>query len=378
MHPDFQLAPDIVYLNHAAVSPWPRRTAEAVSRFAWKNAHQGARDYPAWTKTEQRLRERLARLVNAPSPNDIALVKNTSEALSFVAQGLPWQLEDNVVSIAQEFPSNRMVWESLAQYGVRLRLLDLYTSADPEGDLLALCDARTRLLSVSAVQYARGLRMDLERIGEHCRAHGILFCVDAIQQIGALPFDVQAVDADFAAADGHKWMLGPEGLAAFYVREEIRERLRLTQFGWHMAEHLGDFDRTDWQPARSARRFEAGSPNMLGIHALEASLSLIEEIGMRAISESLASIMSIGIDLVRRYGFEMLSDQSQTRRSGILTFRVPGIDHGRLHRELMQRGVICAQRGGGIRFSPHFHTGPEDMEHAFALLKNAVDYIGTT
>lgn len=373
---DFQLAPDIVYLNHAAVAPWPRRTAEAVERFAAENVRHGARNYPVWTQTEQRLRERLTRLVNAPSTEDIALVKNTSEALSFVAQGLQWQPGDNIVSIAQEFPSNRMVWESLAACGVQLRLLDLYTSTNPEADLLALCDTRTRLLSISAVQYARGLRIDLVRIGRHCRAHGILFCVDAIQQIGALPFDVQAIGADFAAADGHKWMLGPEGLAVFYVREDARENMRLTQFGWHMVEHIGDFDRSDWEPARSARRFEAGSPNMLGIQALEASLSLIEEIGMQAISESLAANISLGIDLVRRHGFELLSDSNPARRSGILTFRVPGIDQGRLYREVMQRGVVCAQRGGGIRFSPHFHTGSEDMERAFALLQHALDDIG--
>ena len=215
MSPEFQLDPDIVYLNHAAVAPWPRRTVEAVRRFADENAILGATRYPAWLEKEQALRGRLARLINAPSVDDIALLKNTSEALSLVAYGLPWEAGENVVGIAQEFPSNRLVWESLAPRGVELRLLDLDGATDPEGELLALCDSRTRLVSISAVQYARGLRMDLERIGEHCRAHEILFCVDAIQQIGVLPFDVQAIRADFAAADGHKWMLGPEGLAVF-------------------------------------------------------------------------------------------------------------------------------------------------------------------
>ena len=375
MRSEFHLDPDIVYLNHAAVAPWPSRTAEAVRRFAAENATLGAAHYPAWTEKEQSLRERLARLVNAPSVDDIALVKNTSEALSFVAYGLPWEPGDNIVSIAQEFPSNRVVWESLAQQGVELRLLDLYAAADPEGDLLALCDGRTRLLSVSAVQYARGLRMDLERIGAHCRTRDILFCVDAIQQIGALPFDVQAIRADFAAADGHKWMLGPEGLAVFYVREEVRERLRLNQYGWHMLERAGDFERSDWQPARSARRFEAGSPNMLGIHALEASLSLLEELGTQSIADAIAANISLCVELTEKQGFELLSESNPQRRSGILTFRVPGIDQARLHKELMHRGVICAQRGGGIRFSPHFHTAPEALERAFAILKDAADKI---
>ena len=155
------------------------------------------------------------------------------------------------------------------------------------------------------------------------------------------------------------------------MHEEVRERLQLNQYGWHMVERAGDFERLDWQPARSARRFEAGSPNMLGIHALEASLSLIEERGVGAIADTVAANISLGMDQIERYGFKLLSPTRPQRRSGILTFRVPGIDQARLHRELMQRGVICAQRGGGIRFSPHFHTAPEVLEKGFAMVKEA-------
>jgi cysteine desulfurase/selenocysteine lyase len=366
---EFSLDNDLVYLNHAAVSPWPRRTRDAVTAFAEENALQGATRYPQWVKVEQRLRQRLAELINAPGTDDIALVKNTSEALSFVAYGLDWEPGDNIVGIAQEFPSNRIVWESLAPQGVELRLLDLYNSADPETDLLSLCDRRTRLVSVSAVQYARGRRMDLERIGEHCRSRDTLFCVDAIQQIGALPFDVQATQADFVAADGHKWMLGPEGLGLFYVRAEVRERLRLRQFGWHMVERMGDYERVDWQPAADARRFECGSPNMLSIHALDASLSLILEQGIESIAAAIDQHVAHCIELTDRCSFETLSPREQARRAGIFTFRVPGRDAADLHRQLMERKVICAQRGGGIRFSPHFYTQREDIERGFATLQ---------
>lgn len=372
MHPEFQLNADTLYLNHAAVAPWPKRTADAVCAFAAANAGIGARNYPQWIGVEQSLRDRLAGLINAPSSERIALVKNTSEALSFVAEGLPWQAGDNVLSIAQEFPSNRIVWEALADRGVELRLLDLYPSTDPEADLLALCDRNTRLISVSAVQYARGLRMDLERIGAHCRSHDILFCVDAIQQIGALPFDVQAIGADFAAADGHKWMLGPEGLGVFYVREEVQERLRINQFGWHMVEQVGNYDSTDWEIARSARRFECGSPNMLGIHALEASLSLIHELGMDHIQTQLANNVEYCHQLAGRQGLEILSPTEPERRSGIFTFLAPGVDQVKLQARLMQRGVICAPRGGGVRFSPHFYTSTDTLNQAFALVQETV------
>ena len=213
---EFPLRDDVHYLNHAAVSPWPRRTADAVCRFARENAEQGSLEYATWLRVESDLREQLRRLLNASSADDIALLKNTSEALSVVAHGVDWRDGDNVVISDQEFPSNRIVWESLAGHGVRVREVDLAAGPDPEQALIGACDQRTRLLAISSVQYGTGLRTDLERLGQRCREREILFCVDAIQSLGTLPMDVKRNHADFVMADGHKWMLGPEGLAVFY------------------------------------------------------------------------------------------------------------------------------------------------------------------
>jgi selenocysteine lyase/cysteine desulfurase len=321
-------------------------------------------------RVEQELREQLAQLIHAPGAADIALLKSTSEGLSLIAGGLDWAAGDNVVSLAGEFPSNRIPWEALSSQGVALRLAPLDGDFDdPESRLFALCDERTRLLSVSSVQYTTGLRLDLDRIGAFCRERGILFCVDAIQSLGALSFDVQACGADFVVADGHKWMLGPEGLALFYCRAELRERLRLQQFGWHMVEHRGDYDRLDWQPATDARRFECGSPNMLGIHALHASLSLLLEVGIEYVARQILRNTDYLYELYELSGFETLSPKATLQRSGIASFRVPNQDMARLHGALMQKGVICALRGGGIRFSPHFHTGSDHLERAVALVR---------
>ena len=372
MTSEFDLSNDILYLNHAAIAPWPRRTVQAVQRFAAELGSRGSQHYTRWLATEACLRERLAALIGAESPADIALTKSTSEALSMVAQGLPWESGDSVVGIAQEFPSNRIVWESLADPGVSWRELDLYASADPEADLLALCDERTRLMAVSWVQYARGLRLDLERLGSACRERGILLCVDGIQGLGALPFDLARIPADFVAADGHKWMLGPEGLALFWCRPDLRESLRLTQFGWHMVEDMGDFERRDWRPATGARRFECGSPNLLGAHALEASLSLIDDYGIDATARAVAERADRLIDLIDAHGLELLSPQLPERRAGIVTFRVPGIDSQALTQGLMRQQVMCANRGGGVRFSPHFYTPLEQLQRAIDLtLKTA-------
>ena len=394
MHPEFALAPDICYLNHAAVAPWPRRAVAAVIRFAEENGRRGAAGYPAWLATERRLRERLADLLGAPSPDDIALVKNTSEGLSILAQGLDWRPGDNVVGIAQEFPSNRIPWEALREQGVEYRTLDLRGStklavnpacappregagiaadaqvtADIETALEGLCDDRTRVMAVSSVQYARGERLDLERLAAACHRRGILLFVDAIQSLGALPMDLRHIPADAVVADGHKWLLGPEGIGVLYVAPALRPRLRLRQFGWHMVAHPGDYDRHDWTPSPTATRFEPGSPNLLGIHALEASLSLLQEVGLDAVATAIEQRINRLIDLLDQAGFEILTPRAPTRRAGILTFSIPEARFApmALWRALLTRGVVCAPRGGGIRFSPHFYTDEAALDQAVAI-----------
>lgn len=366
MHQEFPLDPELLYLNHAGVAPWPHRTARAVNDFAQENITRGAADYPRWMTVEARLRQRLARLVDAESTDDIALVKNTSEGLSMVASGIDWEPGDNVVINDQEFPSNRMVWESLAErYGVEVRDVSLDDGDSPEQAIVDAMDDRTRVLPVSAVQYGGGLRMDLGRLGAACEAHGTLFCVDAIQTLGARRFSAREVGAHFVTADGHKWMLGPEGIGVLYVSEAVRPHLGLTQFGWHMAERMGDFDHRDWEPAVSARRFEAGSPNSLGIHALEASLSLIEEVGLERIEERL---LDLGAHLLGRIesepALQAVTPADPDRRAGIVTFRVAGTDPQALLKALRQRQVACASRCGGIRFSPHFYQDEAQLDAA--------------
>ncbi len=368
---EFPQRNDLIYLNHAAVGPWPTRSAEAVNQFAAENVLTGALNYPRWNLIEQRLKENFAVLLNAPSPDDIALLKNTSEALSVVAYGLDWQTGDNVVISNQEFPSNRIVWESLASRGVITRQVDLHSAATPEEALIQQMDARTRVLAISSVQFATGLRMDLRRLGQHCRAHGILFCVDAIQSLGALRFDVQDIEADFVAADAHKWLLGPEGVAVFYCRAELRERLQLNQFGWHMVQDVGDYARQDWTPARSARRFECGSANMLGIHACAASVALLLEVGLENIERQVLENSKYLLERIAALpSYQLITDATPGRYAGIVTFRHRHTEQALLHKYLTEHGVFCAPRGGGIRFSPHFYTPRAYLARVLELLAN--------
>jgi len=250
------------------------------------------------------------------------LVKNTSEALSFVAYGLTWQAGDNIVSSNEEFPSNRLPWESLASQGVEFRQADLHSADTPEDALFALVDNNTRLLTISSIQFASGLRMDLARIGEFCKRRGILFCIDAIQSLGAVQFDVQTYQADFVMADGHKWMFGPEGLGVFYTTAEVRDQLKLTQYGWHMMKNTHNYENKPWEVHPTARRFECGSPNMLGIHALSASLFLLLETGMAAVEALVIAKSDYLKDAIdKNENVVLLSKRQSQLKSGIVTFK---------------------------------------------------------
>mgnify|MGYP001821540188 FL=1 len=371
MKPYFQLDDDIVHLNHAAVAPWPIVTRDAVVAFADENLSVGSQHYDQWLKTEQRLKQKLVQLINAESSDEIAILKNTSEGLSLIAQGLSFDSGDNIVVPAEEFPSNKVVWQALESQGIELRQVAVQDNEQPEKALIDAMDESTRLLSCSSVQYARGLRLDLNQIGLACKQNDTLFCVDAIQSLGALVFDAQACHADFVVADGHKWMCAPEGTALFYCRRSVQPLLQLRQYGWHMLKDAFDFSHNHdaMQIAENAQRFESGSPNMMGIAALNASLGLLLDIGIENIQ---AKVMANATYLIEQFSklpeITILTPTMTARHGGIITFQKGGVDNVQLYQYLQDKNVICAYRGDGIRFSPHFYTSRQVMDKALKLL----------
>ena len=365
---EFPQEEGLIYLNHAGVAPWPARTRDAVADFARENVTYGASRYHLFSEQENRLRRQVKELINAPSVDDIALLKNTSEALSVVAAGIRWNRGDNVVTSAEEFPSNWIPWDAQKIHGVSLRKINIRV-ARPEQALMDACDKHTRVLTVSSVQFSSGIRLDLEHLGEFCRQNNILFCVDAIQSIGAHETDVQKIRADFVMADGHKWMLGPEGIALFYCNEATRDELNLYQHGWHMTSTPDDFDIQSWQPAASARRFEPGSNNMLGVHALSASLSLIEELGMTYIErEMVGRVTYLMESLAEHERILVLTPVNPQQRAGIVAFQVGGVDNRKLYRQLLEKRIVCAFRGGAIRFSPHYYNSMTELDKAIDIM----------
>jgi selenocysteine lyase/cysteine desulfurase len=255
---------------------------------------------------------------------------------------------------------------------VEVREVDIRTGEDPELALLDRMDERTRLLSASAVQWTDGFRLRLELLGRACRQNGVLFFVDAIQQLGAVQMDVEACNIDFLAADGHKWLLAPEGIAVFYCRQGVRDSLQLQQHGWHMVERPYNFNREHWAPSETARRFEAGSPNTLGQTALNASLGLLQGVGMEQV-ESLVTANSreLSDGLTSIPGIELLWPFEPRRVSGIVSFIPAGGNPGRFHRALRRRRLTCSVRGNAIRLSPHFYQAGEPVQKMLAIIEDS-------
>ena len=338
-----------------------------------ENAEIGAEKYSHWLLREAQLRKRLAGLINASSADDIALLKNTTEGICTVANGISWRKGDNLVLPADEFPSNRLPWLALQRYGVEVREVDIRSTSEPEKALLEQIDKRTRLLSVSAVQWTDGLRLRLETLGQFCQQNGVLFFVDAIQQLGAMQLDVQACGIDFLAADGHKWLLSPEGIAVFFCREGVREQLQINQQGWHMVDEPYQFNRTQWQPSKSALRFEAGTPNTLGQAGMHASIGLLQDVGMPQVEAYITEnslALSAGLESIP--GVELVRSFDPQRVSGIVSFRPANKNLVEIQQTLKQRGLTCTVRGDAIRLSPHFYQAGRPVLEMLDLIERVI------
>ncbi len=357
------------WLNHAAISPWPEPVSKAMRDFVADNASQGPLGYGRWLQVEQRLRERAPGLFAQEHPDDIALLPNTSAGLNRVARGLDWREGDSVVFMADDFPSNRLPWQGLGRLGVQPRPVSL-DAHDPERSLIAAMGPSTRLLAVSSVHYETGLRLDLTRLGEACSRHGVLFCIDAIQHLGALPLDVDQVQADFVVGGSHKWLLAPEGLAVFWSRPEARALLEVVEPGWRMFADPFNFARADWTAPASARRFEPGTLNTAAIHGLEASISLLLEHGLDQIGSALLDRTDLLTEALESVpGIWLTSPVERERRAGIVSLVIDGMDSDRALAQLTLNGIHAAIRGRCLRLSPHFYTPIEQLEATIEVIR---------
>jgi cysteine desulfurase/selenocysteine lyase len=360
---EFPVRERLVYLNHAGVAPLSRRAADAMKHLADDALDFGSLHYDKWLDTYEGLRRSGARLINS-TPGEIAIVKNTSEGISFIATGMKWRAGDRMVAFREEFPANVFPWRKLEQAGV---CIDWLSVLDPL-DKIEQAVRRARLLSISFVQYLSGYRAPIEALGEMCRASGCIFIVDAIQGLGAFPLDVRKCNIDALAADGHKWLLGPEGCGILYVSERLQDRVEPVEFGWTNVAKYNDYGSREMDLRPDAGRYECGTLNTIGCYGLKAAIDLLLEVGVGEIApvvQNLGDRIAAG---VQDKGYELLGCRTPATGAGIVSFRKEGIDTHETVRRLRAEGIVAAPRQGWIRTSPHFYIGPEDIDRMLAVL----------
>ena len=363
----------LAYFDHAAMSPLPRPTAEAIKQWLKEAVEIGGPVWGSWVRGVERTRAAAAQMIGAHS-DEIALVENTTAGISLVAEGLDWKPGDNVVTLADEFPSNLYPWMNLASRGVETRRVPTDISGQLDLDQLdAACDDRTRVVSVSWIGFATGYRHEVAKIAEIAHRHGALMFLDAIQGLGAFPLDVNKLGIDFMAADGHKWLLGPEGAGIAYIRRENLDRLRPIGPGWHSVAPGQDFTHIELNLRNAAARYEGGSQNNAGFLALGASLKLLSDLGPENLAASVLEITDTACERLAQIGANIVSDRrpdfrNGQQKSGIVSFEFPGRDPMAVKNHAKDLGVIFGCRAGRLRISPHAYNNEEDVDRLVEAL----------
>jgi selenocysteine lyase/cysteine desulfurase len=366
------IAQRLAYFDHAAVAPLPTPARDSIKKWLDEATERGDTVWSHWAARMEQVRATAGRLINADSA-EIALIPNTTAGIGLVAEGFPWQAGDNVVTLANEFPSNQYPWMNLASRGVECRRVPVDGGVVDLAQIESACDRRTRVVAISWVGYASGWRIDVPAVAELCRRRGCYFFLDAIQGLGVFPLDVQTCGVDFLAADGHKWMLGPEGAGLLYVKREHLALLRPLNVGWNSVVQGNDYTKIELNIRPAAARYEGGSQNMVGFIGLGASLDLLTSLGVgptaSPVADHILAITDYACDRLLSLGATLLAPRTGPHRSGIVTFQIPGRDANDIRRHLEAANIVVRCRAGGVRLSPHGYNTREEVDRMISELR---------
>lgn len=364
---EFPVTRSSVYLNHAAISPVASRVRDAMFGIIEDRHCFAMEHFESWLKATEATRASTARLLNA-DPEEIAIVKNTSEGISLFANGLELKKGDEVVSIEGEFPANYFPWKMLERQGVGLRLVKQEKGEIPLEVIERALTRHARVVAVSFVQFLSGYRINLEQLGRLCDERGVLLFVDAIQGMGAFPIDVRRAKIAGLAAGTHKWLMGPEGCGILFVRRDLAERMEPATVGWTSFEGWQQFTSSHltWRPG--AGRFECGALNMAMVYGLGAALELFHEVGVDVIAERILSLtdrLRQGLD---RRGYRIYGPQTRECGSGIVSFEPRKGSAEDLIARLQDLRIMGSVRGNFVRLSPHFYNTEGEIDQALEVL----------
>ena len=367
---EFPVLGKMNYLNHAGCSPMCSRVAD-VLRECIGRATAGDLANNPWYRDVLAAKPVLAELVNARGKHEIAFMPNTVTGLSCLANGMDWIKGDRVVISDVEYPANRYPWTALKKRGVEV--VEAKQGPDHRidvDDVIKLINDRTRVVALSHVQFGSGYRIDLKPIATEVHAAGGLVCVDAIQSLGVMPVDVQAMGIDFLAAGSHKWLLGAEGAGFVYCHEDLCQQLHPPIAGVLGRVNALDFGNYDERWLPDARRFETGTMSVLSLRALRASVELLLEVGLETVWSRIDAVCEHLRGRLTEKGYKVVSPTGPTERSGIVAFNWPGHEdeHERVVKELADQGIIIACRMGHLRITPHFYNSIEQVDAAVDAL----------
>ncbi len=339
------IAPEWAYFDHAAVGPLSKPAAMAIAHFAAQAAEQGDTVWPEWAAKVEHLRRQFAGLLNCDG-NEICLIPNTTTGINLVAEGWPWKNGDSVV-----VPGEVTVESLMSQV-----------------------NETTRMISVSWVGYASGFRIDLENLVQQAHRRGVLVFLDAIQGLGVYPLDLKKIPVDFLAADGHKWLLGPEGAGVAMIAKRHLEKLRCLNVGWGSVKNSFNYAEPRLELRDAAARFEAGSANMMGAAALSASLQMIidirHELGQNAISSRICQLATTLDQQLKDAGAVTRFPNAAQHQSGIVTFEVEGLEPATIRKEAMQQKVVLSCRDGGVRAAIHAYNDESDLQRLVDVVRS--------
>jgi selenocysteine lyase/cysteine desulfurase len=365
----FPVTERLIYFNHAAISPPPIPTIRAIEA-QLKDVHEnGSLNFRSWLAVKEDARKLLANLLGA-KPEQVAFVRNTSDALSTVANGFNWRAGDNIVTFSREFPSNIYPWLRIRDvFGVEVRMCEEHDGRIDLAEFESLIDDHTRIVAVSHVQYASGFRTDLARLGQIARRHGALFIVDAIQALGAVPTNVEAEFVDVAAGASHKWLLAPEGVGYLYLSDRARERIQPTLVGWTSVPDPDDYLNFEQGWNRGSLAWETGTGPAALVHGFKASLELLQRHGVEKIADYLEELTDYLCERLNSKNYEVVSSRARGEKSQIICIRHRGnLSSMALYHHLLTRDIVTAPRGDRLRIAPHFYNTATEVDQFVAAL----------
>jgi len=365
----FPAAGKYTYLNSAAVAPVPTVSAAAVAAQLKDVGENGSVNFSDWVKTKNRARDIAAEMLKV-KPEQIAFMRNTSDGLATIANGLKWKKGDNIVSFAKEFPANFYAWRRIRdEFGVELRLCPERNGRIDLDEFVGLIDKNTKVAAISAVQYASGFRSRLERIGQAAREVDALFVVDIIQAFGAVSLDLPAQSVDAAAGAGHKWLCSPEGCGILYLSDRARERIVPTMVGWISVEDTWNFEETEQSFKPNALAWESGTGTASLFYGLEQSLKILHETGAENIEKYLEELTDYLCELLQGKNYETVSSRLRSEKSQIICVKHNGgLQPNEIAERLQKENIVVSPRNDRVRIAPHFFNNREDIERLVEYL----------